>query len=475
MLTENETIVIKKGIEKGYDLEMLSAEFEVSMEKILKMKQEVFASKKERIAISENEKTIASKIPNKAEIKPKAMSEIARPKVPQTAVEIKTSAIRKMEEIRKRYYQLFYSLQNNDVAVPRAKENTPEENAIIQGVIEKVRVQIDELKECATAKVKYQIKEIHLTLKKIEDLNLTVEQGNTLVNLIEHKNCSRVAIVREAYIREAFSRSRKMIFNKFAKAVSVAVQNTTNIDELKKLNKLLPSELVEKNNMILGPVKRTVYTKISNIQQNSVLNNIGKNLSPELSSLISDICSGSVKKEIAQNVILDEINKIQSNQFLKDSQKRESVLIKIRSAIKMNPEKFEIQNGENAVKTIQELTECDSTQALECVVINFIGRKKYDEAKKICDMQLQNVEKDNFNRIKNIDRIKRKIIVSEIGDLILKGIKTRGTPEEEYAYIQMVEEKLKKACISLSNVDLGKSQDGKRKITLADVWEDRTR
>ena len=455
MLTENEAIVVKKGIEKGYDLEMLSAEFEVPIDELLKMKQELFASK------------TANKVEIKTDITPIIQTKSNPVK--------KINAIRKMEEIRKRYYQIFFASSNNSGTKELTKENTPEENAIIQEVIEKVKKQIEELPNCNSSKAKYQVKDIHLTLKELKTLNLSVKQGKILVDLVQHKNLSVVSSIREAFLREAFYSSKKMVFSKFASAISNAAHTTEDIEELKKLNKILPIELVEQNNMILGPVKRFIFTKINNVQQKNILNNMGSNISPELSVLVTEICNGKVSKRNAQNVILEECNKMQSNQFLKDSQKREQILIKIRSIIKMNPEKFEIQNGQKTLKIIQDLTDCDSDVALECVVLNFIGRKKYSEAKKICDDQLENVEQDNLNKQKNIGRIRRKIIVAEIGDLILKGIKREGTPEEESAYIQMVEENLRKASISLSNVDLGKSQDGKRRITLADIWDERTR
>lgn len=45
-----------------------------------------------------------------------------------------------------------------------------------------------------------------------------------------------------------------------------------------------------------------------------------------------------------------------------------------------------------------------------------------------------------------------------------------GTIEEERIYIEMIEKGLKMGNIKLGAISLGKSQDGSKDITLADIW-----
>ena len=47
-----------------------------------------------------------------------------------------------------------------------------------------------------------------------------------------------------------------------------------------------------------------------------------------------------------------------------------------------------------------------------------------------------------------------------------------GTYEEEKSYFELIEKGLKMGNVKLGAVSLGKSQDGLRTITLADIWTD---
>ena len=285
----------------------------------------------------------------------------------------------------------------------------------------------------------------------------------------------KVVAVKETYIRYGFNQSKKMIFSKFVAAVANEAHNTDDLEKLKKLNKLISSELERDDTLAFSPVKRLLYDKINKIVRENAINNINLNISPDMSKLISDLCSGTVKLSDAKEVIAKEAEKIKTNQFIKENQKEEQIGIRIRNIIKQSSLQCEIVNGEKTVQLLQEVTKCTSEVALDCVVSNYIKLKKYDDALAVCDKFSPKEGKSNFIELKSLDRIKRKVIVAQIGDIILKGIKTQGTPEEENAYFQMIENNLRRTSINLSNIDLGKSQDGKRRITLADIWEERTR
>ena len=47
-----------------------------------------------------------------------------------------------------------------------------------------------------------------------------------------------------------------------------------------------------------------------------------------------------------------------------------------------------------------------------------------------------------------------------------------GTEREERTYFELIEKGIKMGNIKLSAISLGKSQDGLRNITLADIWVD---
>lgn len=71
-----------------------------------------------------------------------------------------------------------------------------------------------------------------------------------------------------------------------------------------------------------------------------------------------------------------------------------------------------------------------------------------------------------------IKRLKKEIRNDEISNIVLKVINMRGIDiEEERIYFELIEKGLKMGNIKLEEISLGKSQDGLKFITLADIWE----
>ena len=69
--------------------------------------------------------------------------------------------------------------------------------------------------------------------------------------------------------------------------------------------------------------------------------------------------------------------------------------------------------------------------------------------------------------------LRKEIRNEEIGDAVLKGINMDGTLEEQNAYYELIEKGLKQGNVKLGAVCLGKSEDGLRTITLADIWTEK--
>ena len=65
--------------------------------------------------------------------------------------------------------------------------------------------------------------------------------------------------------------------------------------------------------------------------------------------------------------------------------------------------------------------------------------------------------------------LKDKIRTEELGDMILKGIKSEEYQDDKC--FELIEEGLKLGNISLKEIKLGENQDGSRIITLEDIWD----
>ena len=137
MLTRNEYIVVKKGIENGYDLEILSAEFNVSVKDLMAIKKQLDA---EKFKIQESQKRHTEFLSQKTQLT--------------------KSFDNRMSKIRERYNKIFYSSSESSSRkiIP---ENSEEDNKIIQKVIEVVKKEIENAKTCKVSELPYKIKNIY--------------------------------------------------------------------------------------------------------------------------------------------------------------------------------------------------------------------------------------------------------------------------------------------------------------------------
>lgn len=66
--------------------------------------------------------------------------------------------------------------------------------------------------------------------------------------------------------------------------------------------------------------------------------------------------------------------------------------------------------------------------------------------------------------------IARNIRYAEISDLAQKLLNPKNTSEEDKIYYDVLSRVIKKENINLSAILLGRTQDGSKDITLADIW-----
>ena len=132
-------------------------------------------------------------------------------------------------------------------------------------------------------------------------------------------------------------------------------------------------------------------------------------------------------------------------------------------------EQYHIENPDIAIMQIQKLCGGELEQAIRTVVKNLIGAKDFERAKGVCTNF-----SSKYNGSLSLIGLRKEIRNAEIADIVLKGININGTMEEEKAYFKLIEKGLERGNVKLSAISLGKSQDGLRNITLADIWPEET-
>ena len=133
-------------------------------------------------------------------------------------------------------------------------------------------------------------------------------------------------------------------------------------------------------------------------------------------------------------------------------------------------EQYNIENPEKTIMLMEELNNGKIELAVRTVVKNLINRKEFEKAKEVYK-KFSSKDKESSLSI-YIRDLKKEIRNNEIGDFVLRGINMKGTPEEKSKFIELIEKGIRQKNINLDAVPLGKSQDGLKNITLADIWTD---
>ena len=271
--------------------------------------------------------------------------------------------------------------------------------------------------------------------------------------------------------------NRDRIAKKFAKAIDYAHLQTNDFEELKALERKITPKMEKSNPIFIGGIRTNIYNKMSKIQQQIISERIRNDVPTSISAIINDIVIGKLDVQNANEIINSEAKKrVESKPktrfSLTEEQERRQILIQIRTVLSDRAEQYRIENPEVAIMQIQKLCGGELEQSIRVVVKNLIGQKEFERAKQICNKYALDEEKVTpvF-----ITRLKKEIRNKEISDTVLRGIAANGSLEEGIAFYNLIENGLKTGNVKPETISLGKSQDGLRTITLADVWLERER
>lgn len=435
MIKNNELSEIKELIEKGFDLELMSFELDIPLEDLIQLKKDIETSKKMKLANSKNP----------------------------------------MEQVRERYNKLFFANYKKEVKIP--KKLTMQQIELVNSVTTTIDKEIKEMKGLSKKEKRKNVNSILMLLKQIKDFNLSIEQAEKLYNLMQSSELEHLNLSIEDKMDYYVKINRDRIAKKFAKAIDYAHLQTSDFEELKALERKITSKMEKSNPIFIGGIRTNIYNKMSKIQQQIISERIRNDVPTSISAIINDIVIGKLDVQNANEIINSEAKKrVESKPktrfSLTEEQERRQILIQIRTVLSDRAEQYRIENPEVAIMQIQKLCGGELEQSIRVVVKNLIGQKEFERAKQICNKYALDEEKVTpvF-----ITRLKKEIRNKEISDTVLRGIAANGSLEEGIAFYNLIENGLKTGNVKPETISLGKSQDGLRTITLADVWLERER
>lgn len=444
MLKPNEVEEIKKLIKYGFDLDLISFEFDIPIEDIKQCKLELEEKRKNDLN------------------KKRSTKKVVKNNQPDS----------KIKQMRERYKKLFLSSDTTEFVQPIEipQETVDKINIVITEIEEIVKT----IKELPKKESRKEASTVLKQLKKIENDPLTIEQAEKLLSLMQSEKLGFLKLNNADNIDIYINKRKRKIVRKLAEAVDIAQSETEDIEELKRLKKELTANS-QIDHIYVGVVKSRIENKISRLTQQKAINRIKNQIPKEIEDIIIDIAKGRLDISKANEIIEKEaqkrVNSKPQNKFtLTEEQEKRQILIQIKTVLRENPEKYYIENPERTIMQVQELCGGELEQAISIVVKNFINIKDFSKAKEVCDNFYKKSKESSF--LIYIRRLKKQIRNGEIGELVLKLINMNGSEEEEIANYQIIEKGLEMGNIKLDTVVLGKSKDGLRTITLADVWAD---
>lgn len=260
MLNKKEIEEIKKLIQNGFDLNLISFELDIPIAQVKKYKKELETSKNRTHS--------------------------------------------KIEQMREKYKELYF--KNCKVESTRPKPLSQEDIELIDKVIETIEEKIQQMDDL-TRKGRRKVGiDILTELKKIEKYELPMAQTKKLYILMCSVKLRGLDIHPEDRIDYAIRKRQKVLATHFAMAVELEHYETEDIEELQKLDKKITQDIVSENPIPIGAIKKKISNKIGNIRQQQTINRIRNDISTSIISVITDLVNGNIDIQKANTIIDDE-------------------------------------------------------------------------------------------------------------------------------------------------------------------------
>lgn len=456
MMTYEQAKEMKQLIKNGFDIELISLEFDIPISELEELKKQMDNKS------ANQEKKVIHKVDNDK----KTDNSKGRNINSQLEFEMK------LEKMRRRYMKLFNGISQNEHLLFNTV--TPEEKVKTDQIIEEIKDTIEKMRGVSQKEKKNILKSILDKTDGIKGYNITLEQAERIVSLFESEEFKSFRYDQEDKTGYRLYTTKKMIGRKHAEAIGIAYTQTNDIDELRQLKNKITPQIERQNPIFYGSVKRNINKKISDLQQQAILNRLKNDIPISILEIATDLSCGNLDIEKAQKTIKSEAkkrlkNKPQNKFTLTEEQERNQILFQIRKRIEEGPDS--IKNPEMTIMQLQELCNENIEQSISTVIENLINGKDFDTARSVCN---EFTTTNQYGLMpKSMSSIVKRIRNAEISDVILRCINRDGTAEEEC--FRLIEKGLKMRNVNLSSISLGKSKDGLRNITLADIWPDEIR
>lgn len=453
-------------INLGFEPKLIELEFGIPQEKI-----------KEYINQSNNPVTKEIQIETKAKTPTVETRKPKKENAPIAKSHLRLPKQTRLDKIRIKYNEAFSKEYNKETQTPNLQLPSQEDEEKINELIEKFKKQCQKLGNLSNSEKKQILLSLLSNIQSTEKIPRTLEQEKQINILLENKVFENLLFAREDKTNIKLAKAKRESEIRIAQIIEFLSSKTNDLQTLDHLQKQLPKVL--HNNMYVNAVRSRLSNRITQIRTQVAINNMRNNVHPEIEEIIQDIANGTFDLSKAQKAISEEasrrVNAAPKSQFALTKEKQErQVMIQIRTILSEKGEKYPIKDIETAISALSSLSpEFNNDVVLRIIIENLISQNKFGKAKQICEqnIQLRKFDTPESELSKSARNLKKQIILSEIGSMIIDQINNQNsTPEEDEAFMNLLEANLEKEKIKLSQIQLGQNQSGTKKIYLSDVW-----
>ena len=382
-----------------------------------------------------------------------------------------TKSISKLDIMRKKYKAKYNSESSKS---SKRQTLTPEENEKINKILVEM-LEVVNLCDGKKASSRILIKSILNNAGLVSGKSVNLDQARQLMSIVESRKIDISLKYFSTEVAERIRKIRKSVHSTLADAVEAEVDDVSDISELESLYKMLNVDM-EKSNYHVQNIKSKIQRRIDKIRLEQRMKSLREDIPDDIKSIIEGIAKGKLDIESAKSIIAEKaaekVRGKKATRFtLTEEQERRQYLVIIRKALNEQGSKYPIESPEKTIELLEQLTDDTSLTNLNTVIANQTSRKKFDEAQDLCEKYISKL-KDNMEDRVYLNSIKKRIRNEKIGDLVYRTIHSDISAEDEKKFWDLLQQGLSMGNVKMSNINIGRTQDGLRNITLQDIWPD---
>ena len=383
-----------------------------------------------------------------------------------------TVTYEKIKEMKEKYHNLKNrDLFTQEIESIKKVQQSDEEKMKIEKAIHKVEEKIEKTPSELDDETLSSIQRIAQAIKKISEYNLTIDQYNELMNLLDTLDEYK----KDKKTNESLILVKQRITRRLVDTIDEQLRMTEDEKELQTLRNILPKISKGITKFTIDVIRRKLNNKINMLRSK---NQHKENMSDNVIEIAESIATGKLHYKQAIQEIESEAkhlvsSKPQTKFSLTQEQQKSQIVNNICEELVRNADKYKITNYEQAIEFLNKLNGGNKNKSIRVIVQNLATRKEYEQAYKICNTHIKPAKSmEDLNNPDNLffKDLRKDVISKELSDRIIMVIEKDIDTKSAIDIVSSVEDKIKKEMINPRVIKLGNTADKLKTITLEDIY-----